>query len=291
MPDIHLMLAKHISDIDNIDELLQQNTYYYEPKIDGFRAVINSNNKIYSRYGNEFNINLNLNIPKGYYIDGELYGKNFFETYKIKRKEITDYSDIVFYAFDIVRADIIEKGGVYEKTYIERKKQLKEFCDANINNKYLKCIFGVKFNTDIQKLLHTKFKNEEGFMLKKIDSYYITKRTSDWIKVKHFIDIDAQVIGYELSDKFNQKAIKSLKCKYKDKVFYIGSGFTNAQRVILAQYINELIGSYVNVIAFTETETSLRHPVFNGFLPKKLNKKIIDILCNYKLMRQDACIH
>jgi ATP-dependent DNA ligase len=283
---IHLLLGTLSANNKNFSKLLQKHEWYYEPKIDGFRAIVFPDNNVYSRYGNKFNVNLNLKIPKDYCIDGELINTNYYDTFVIRRKYNIDVSKVKLCVFDIVPTNIILKGGDYNVSYLQRKEMLKEFYEKNKNNKYLIFLdYKPLKNKDVFQLLKTEFKHHEGLMLKQKDSPYITKRTKYWIKVKHQIDIDAKVIDIEIANNL----MKALACSYENKTFKVGTGFTIEQRKLIAKLKSKLIGAYINLHAFELTENAVRHPAFNYFQPNSLSKDIIKELCEYKLMKPDVC--
>ena len=280
------MLGTLSTDIKNFSELLQKHEWYYEPKIDGFRAIVFPDNSVYSRYGNKFNVNLDLKMPKDYCIDGELIDTNYYDTFVIRRKYNIDTSKVKLCVFDIVPTNIILKGGEYNVPYLQRKEMLKEFYEKNKNNKHLIFLdYKPLKNKDVFQLLKTEFKHHEGLMLKQKDSPYVTKRTKYWIKIKHQIDIDAKVIDIEVANNL----MKALVCKYENKTFKVGTGFTIEQRKLIAKLKSKLIGAYINLHAFELTENAVRHPAFNYFQPDGLSKDVIKELCEYKLMKPDVC--
>ncbi len=284
---IHLMLGTLATSINNFDKFIQQYEWYYEPKIDGFRAIVFPDNSVYSRYGNKFNVNFDLKIPKDYCIDGELIDANYYTTFIVRRKQNANLSNVKLYVFDIVPVKIITNGGVYNVPYQQRKEMLKDFYKENKSNNHIVFVdFKPLGNKNVYDLLKTEFKNYEGLMLKQKNSPYITRRTKFWIKVKHQIDIDAKVIDIIVENNM----MKAIVCKYKDKIFKVGTGFTVEQRKLIAKLKDKLLGAYINLHAFELTESAARHPAFNYFQPDGLNKDVIKELCEYKLMKPDVCM-
>jgi len=73
----------------------------------------------------------------------------------------------------------------------------------------------------------------EGLMLHRQSALYQNGRTDDLLKVKPFEDAEAVVIGYRPGKGINTGLMGSIKVRTeKGQEFYLGSGFTQAQRKI-----------------------------------------------------------
>ena len=290
---MHVMLGYLLQQVSNYEKFLDTHEFYYEPKIDGIRAITFPDGSVYSRYGNRLNVNFSdLKIPKGFVLDGEIISKEGFYksgVIKAKHKQV-NLKGIRYYIFDIIPEETVKKGKTYEKSIEERKLMLNDIKKLNKSISYVTFLTELKKYKDgknFKKLLK-QFENYEGYVLKQVKSIYIPRRTKLWIKVKHLIDIDVVVVGFEISKKL-PNAIAAIIVKYKNHEFKVGTGFTEKQRQVLYQLQNELIGSVINISALEITPYgAARHNSFNYFncsIPKKLKK----ILCQYQLVKPDCC--
>jgi DNA ligase-1 len=120
----------------------------------------------------------------------------------------------------------------------------------------------------------------EGVMLKDPDAPYELKRSVAWLKLKPFIDVSLEIIGYEEGTGRNEGRLGALVCSGEEDgkivVSNVGSGFDDSDRLNFWQSRDELIGQIVEVRADAITKSqdsetySLRFPRFlrfRGFQP------------------------
>lgn len=269
--------------------------FIWEPKLDGYRDLgfHHVHNSVYCTTRNgkpitgfngiEFDL---AKMPAGFVFDGEIIGKedSFGDMQKsVFNKEMKEkHGTLVI--FDVVPIEEFE-AGKSSKTLKERKSQLLAMWEDYVDN------FGVPENIEIVDWgevevmfteeeeydalvakLHDKCikMGYEGIMIKDANSYYETKRSKSWAKVKAFDDYDLEVVGaVEGTGKYKGR-LGALIVDYKGNQLEVGSGFTDAERLEYWVKQNELIGKVIQVQAQEETNNqkgtvSLRFPSFKGF--------------------------
>jgi len=150
---MHVMLGYLLQQVSNYEKFLETHEFYYEPKIDGIRAITFPDGSVYSRYGNRLNVSFSdLKIPKGFVLDGEIISKEgFYKSgiIKAKHKQV-NLKDIRYYIFDIVPEETVKKGKTYEKPIEERKLMLIDVKKLNKSVPYVTFFTELK-NTKTEK--------------------------------------------------------------------------------------------------------------------------------------------
>ncbi|MFV0575444.1 MAG: DNA ligase [Vibrio sp.] len=204
--------------------------YWYSEKYDGIRAVW-TGKELRTRNGNR------IFAPKWFIeslpdeaLDGELWsGREQF--HYVQRTVLDDvpndsqWKKVIYMVFDMPN----EKG-----VFAQRYQKLADLVH-NSNTEYLRLAehFPLESESDLDQLLdNIERLNGEGIMLRNKRSLYHVGRSDDLLKLKSFQDDEAIVIGYkEGKGKYNGMT-GSLLVKWRDgKVFYIGSGLSNKERV------------------------------------------------------------
>ncbi len=267
-----------------------------EYKYDGVRVVaivLNNVATLYSRNGKEFpnfpHIEKALSKPEyeGLVFDGEVMSDNFQELMKqVYRKTDVDTSDAYLALFDVLTYEEWQSG-ISELNQIERKEQIEhmDFDD---------CIHKVAYtvvNLDEEKG-QTKFKelNEaalqrgyEGLMVKPTDGLYECKRSTQWLKIKPFIEVTLEVIDVEEGTGKNEGTTGALVCEGTDDGTFInvnvGSGLTDKDRENIWSNKNDVIGQLVEIRADAITQNqdktySLRFPRFKTFRGFDIGEKL-----------------
>mmetsp|Transcript_11880 Transcript_11880/g.11796 ORF Transcript_11880/g.11796 Transcript_11880/m.11796 type:complete len:300 (+) Transcript_11880:407-1306(+) len=222
---ISLMLAETY-DPDKVDPT----GWLMSEKMDGVRCFWDGKN-MFSRAGNKFfppSYFLKV-LPKDFWLDGELWtDRNDFErcvSIVRRQDENEEWKEVKFMVFDTPK--------MKNEPFSVRLEKINEVVSG------LKTPF-------IEVLEHTECKSRdhmveemdkvlasggEGLMLRKPDSKYEQRRSSNLLKVKKFDDSEATVIGHEAGKGKLKGVLGAVKVRLDDgKEFKIGSGFNYEQR-------------------------------------------------------------
>ena len=283
--DFKPMAAYNINKVDRNSDGI----YYATLKLDGHRCLIKNENGIltaYSRNGkvikncNEF---LNkLNLPQGYYFDGELLATGEFNHSKERflatsvllnsDAEINPES-ICYNIFDLIPIEEFHKKKS-KMVYSERRVYL----DTIENSQYQIVIqvLGIfKLNDEKLTLLFEKVieQGNEGLMLNNANGLYQCKRTKDILKVKSENEIDLRCVDVlEGQGKF-ENSTGSLAVEYKNNIVKIPS-MKDELRDYFWNNKEQIIGKIITVKYCEETQNkdgqySLRFPRFVGLREDK----------------------
>lgn len=283
--DFKPMAAYNINKVDRNSDGI----YYATLKLDGHRCLIKNENGIltaYSRNGkvikncNEF---LNkLNLPQGYYFDGELLATGEFNHSKERflatsvllnsDAEINPES-ICYNIFDLIPIEEFHKKKS-KMVYSERRVYL----DTIENSQYQIVIpvLGIfKLNDEKLTVLFEKVieQGNEGLMLNNANGLYQCKRTKDILKVKSENEIDLRCVDVlEGQGKF-ENSTGSLAVEYKNNIVKIPS-MKDELRDYFWNNKEQIIGKIITVKYCEETQNkdgqySLRFPRFVGLREDK----------------------
>lgn len=237
--------------------LLEDKNLWFEPKLDGYRALCQVTPKgitLYSRRG----INITDQFPeldilkyiktKNCIIDGEIivYNKKGFADFKLLqgRSQLTDptliaqkskQSPATYAVFDILSKD---SKTVLKLPYIERRKMLHEVVKPSKRIELLRATHDGKKLFAFMKKHHL-----EGVMAKDPQGIYSPgKRTRAWQKVKLMKSIECVLLGYTQ----DVKKISSLALGlYKNnKLIYVGRVGTGFSQTNIAELYPKLIKNH-----------------------------------------------
>ncbi|KJY81536.1 DNA ligase [Vibrio galatheae] len=212
------------------DASIDVTDYWQSEKLDGIRAIWNGK-ALTTRNGKVISAPpwFTRQLPD-YPLEGELWaGRGNFhlvqQTVLDKEPNHVAWRQIKFMLFDVPHS-----AGDYPKRYF--------------NLVHLVDNLGLEH---IQYIEHTPIESEqalfsyldsvadtmgEGIMLRKITSRYQAGRSSDLLKLKKHQDAEALVVGYKVGNGRLKGKMGALLVQMADgRQFYIGSGFSDAQRV------------------------------------------------------------
>ena len=223
--------------------------------------------------------------------DGEVMSSSFQDLMKqVHRKSNVETSDAILYLFDWLS---LEEFSVYQRCNIQqqtRSRTLKEFVEA-ANQPNIKVLDHewVSFESTIGKKQFAEINARaiaggyEGIMVKDPYASYECKRTTNWLKIKPFIEVTLEVIDIEEGTGRNQGRLGALVCEGEDdgriiKV-NVGSGFTDGDRDVVFRNKASVVGHQVEVRADAVTQNqdgsySLRFPRFKTFRGFEIGEKL-----------------
>ena len=213
----------------NYHQELDISSYYVSEKLDGVRAIW-TGSKLVTRSGRV------LNAPDWFTselpdtsVEGELWaGRGQFS--KVQRTVLDtvpddeQWLDIHYMLFDAPG-----HMGKFEQRY----QFLTAFCES-ISGTHLRCVEQMSFDThkDLQHYLGSLTSaGSEGLMLKQKGELYHPGRNASLVKVKNVQDAEAIVVGYKPGKGKYEGKMGAILVELSDGArFYIGSGFTDAER-------------------------------------------------------------
>jgi len=249
--------------------------WLFSEKFDGVRCIwtgeelVSRNNK--PIYAPSSFLELMPDIP----LDGELLiGRGMFnKTISTVSKNVpveSEWAEIVYQVFDIPTNEPIP--------FNERMDKLLSVVNQ-INNPKIKLVNQIKIKDEAHMLSMTKQIEDvggEGGMIRKPDSLYSPKRSKYLLKIKHFLDEDAIVLGYEkgkgrLSNTVGKILVKWVK---NDAKFLIGSGFSDSLRDNMEKELP--IGTTI-IVKFFEINPDTLKPRFPVYVGKRFEQEAISL--------------
>lgn len=269
-----------------------------ERKLDGVRCltVIDYEQKTVTQYTRNGKVLENFShitdflhahieeFGRSYVLDGEIMSTNFQALMKeVHRKHDVKTSDAVLNLFDIV--PLVEfKAGKSVLGQRRRSQFLKSYEKLFSQGGCVQIVPQKEFDLDvftdeIEFRDHMKEMIDQGFegiMVKDPEAKYECKRTTNWLKMKPFLECSLTVTAYEEGTGRNQGRLGALIVEGEDDGKFIkvnvGSGFSDSQRSEFWQARDSLVGQVVEVRADaatrsqdSETTWSLRFPRFIRF--------------------------
>lgn len=206
-------------------------------KLDGVRAIWNPERRVFlSRNEKEFF------APEWFkklmpmqFLDGELFvgRKKFDKTVSIVRSHSKEgWEKVRFHVFDMYPVD----GGP-EHDFEFRQKAVRRHLDST-RERFgdISCVWAQQ--TQCGGLVHlTHLANKiadlggEGVMLRQPGSLYEKKRSGTLLKVKRFLDSEAEVVGHVPGRGKHLGRLGALDCRLEDgTLFQVGTGFSDRER-------------------------------------------------------------
>ncbi len=276
-----------------------------EPKLDGVRCLTvidyeqrtvtqyTRNGKVLENFGHitEYLAGFLDEFGRSYVLDGEIMSSSFQDLMKqVHRKENVNASDAVLNLFDIV--PLVEfKAGASAMGQKRRSAFLKNFENIFNDSGFINIVPQREFDLDvftdeIEFKDYTKSMVEagyEGIMIKDLNAKYECKRSTNWLKMKPFIEVSLEITDVEEGTGRNVGRLGAIICRGVDNdreiQVNVGSGFTDRDRGDYWEARDSLPGQVVEVRADAITQNqdgtySLRFPRLLRFRGFKVGEKI-----------------
>ena len=227
--------------------------------------------------------------------DGEMVSRNFQALMKqLNRKDDVDTADAKLALFDCLPLEDF-LAGECTLTQTQRHAALVEFqplLDQVSNGSvYVVPKLWVNLNAAEGQKTFAEFNRDtvaagyEGIMIKDPDATYKTKRTDAWLKIKPFITVDLEVVGFESGKPESKFAntLGGLVCQGVDQgkliKVTVGSGFSDELRDQIWSNRESVKGRIVEIKGDAVTQNqdgsySMRFPVFMQFRGWEPGEKI-----------------
>lgn len=286
IPSYEVMLADKYLDLNENKKnklFTSGRTFCIQEKLDGFRCTIwkeGKNVKLISRQGKliEGLVDIEDEIRKNPYydfiLDGELLltdrenipsKMQYKVTSKIVSTKEKEKHGITFNAFDLITISEWENKECdinYECRYLQLCELLKG------HSKNISIVPNIVITDDVSQidkyLSEAKEKGWEGIMVRFMDSKYEWKRSSNLLKVKPFLEMDMEIVGYEEGTNSNKGRLGALICEVEHPQYgkiktKVGGGFAEFERIAFWDMKDELIGRIVSVQYFEVTQNTTTH--------------------------------
>ena len=276
-----------------------------DPKLDGVRilTIMDIENKSVTQYSRDGRQNdrfefittaltkLLPELKQSIVLDGEMVSRSFQELMKqLNRSTDVDMSDAKLALFDMIPLKDFQTGEC-KLTQTARHELLSGFVgllQKHCGNRvYVIPKLAVDLDTPEGQKTFKEFNNEtvaagfEGIMVKDPKATYRTKRTDAWLKIKPFITVDLEVVGFEngkAESKF-ANTLGGLVCRGVDQgklvEVTVGGGYSEELREEIWSNRDKVLGRIVEIKGDVLTKSqdsdvwSLRFPVFMGFRDDK----------------------
>lgn len=281
-----------------------------DPKLDGVRilTIMDIENKSVTQYSRDGRQNdrfefittaltkLLPELKQSIVLDGEMVSRSFQELMKqLNRSTDVDMSDAKLALFDMIPLKDFQAGEC-KLTQTARHELLSGFVgllQKHCGNRvYVIPKLAVDLDTPEGQKTFKEFNNEtvaagfEGIMVKDPEATYRTKRTDAWLKIKPFITVDLEVVGFEngkAESKF-ANTLGGLVCRGVDQgklvEVTVGGGYSEELREEIWANRDKVIGRIVEIKGDVLTKSqdndtwSLRFPVFMGFRDDKHKENV-----------------
>ena len=279
-----------------------------DPKLDGVRIVtiLDKDKGAVMQYSRDGRLNENFpqittsmasllpHIKVSMVFDGEMISKNFQALMTQLHKKEADTGDAKLALFDCLPLKDFMNGEC-KLTQSQRHEALTQFVpmlDKVCTDIYVIPKLALDLSTPEGQTTFKEFNREaiesgyEGIMVKDPKATYKTKRSDAWLKVKPWITVDLEVVGFEIGTPGTKNAntLGALVCKGLDNGRLIetnvGSGFSDELRDWIWNNQDKVLGMIVEVETDVLTKSqnsdiwSLRFPVFARFRGWEPGQKI-----------------
>lgn len=254
-------------------------TWFIMRKYDGIRCLIHLRDRVaYTRNGNVISSIQSalekINVPdefKDFYIDSEICvvrdGKEEFKSsvsrFRQTRVQIEDFK---CFAFDLIPLTVFEEGCA--TVWSKRMQQLQCLCGQMNEDR----IVPIEFERYSEETFARWQKRRqdllwEGLILRK-DVGYECDRTYNLLKIKAFQSMEAIVTDITIATKQElntyTRIMSAAVISYKGSYVYVGSGWSDEQRLKYVRNPSEIVGKTIEINHFGEMHAkgtySLRFP-------------------------------
>jgi len=269
---------------------------YVEVKLDGVRVItiVYPDGRVdqFSRNGKEL-VNFEKikkqfssiadHFAEPMVFDGEIMSASFQDLMKqVNRKEDVNTADAVLHLFDIIPLSDFEKGYCAtrqedrsQKVYSWHKMHKDQLPNISVVGHELVDLTTSEGDSRLREInAHAIEGGYEGIMMKDPDAPYECKRSTAWLKLKPFIEVSLEVIGFEEGTGRNVGRLGAVICSGIDDdkriTCNVGSGFSDDDRTSIWNSRMDIQGDIMEVRADAITQNqdgsySLRFPRFKCF--------------------------
>ena len=194
--------------------------YWLSQKIDGCRAVFDGENFI-SRSGKIFPAPAEMKeaMPKGMMLDGEIHGGIGTFQATVGRIRRGDWHGLRYALFDVINAEPFEARQATLKAL-----QLPTWCEVLTHTR---CASRAHLDDYEATILE---KGGEGVILRKPQSLYQHRRSSDLMKLKRSQSAEAVVIDHAKGHGKHAGRCGAIVAEYQGRLFKLGTGLSDEQR-------------------------------------------------------------
>lgn len=294
------MNAQGVKDESHLIQLLQDDNYIAQIKLDGMRAVVHVTEnglRIFSRSSGvgdptrplEKTSSLphlaKLKLPElvGTVLDCEILipGKDSAELAgTVHRKELSqDNTKVMLFVFDCLQRNGISLRG---KTLRHRLSELLSI-SHKLQSEFI-TILPFATTTAQKRKLYDKVQANggEGIMLKNLNATYLEggRPTNNWYKAKKCASYDCVITGFSLGKGKYNTQIGAVKFgQYMNgKLTELGqaSGMNDEERLLMSRFQDQYIGKVVTIKGMERLKSgAIRHPQYVGLRKDKQPKDCI----------------
>jgi len=276
-----------------------------EVKLDGVRVITvaypTGHVDQYSRNGKELvnfpHIKKQISECSGIFaepvvLDGEVMSASFQDLMKqVHRKSDVESQDAVLNLFDIITLREFQ-AGQGDHPQADRSISIKTWYEKFTESMPNVTVVGqeyVDLDTEQGQKRFRAINQEaiaggyEGIMIKDPTAVYECKRTTNWLKLKPFIEVSLNIVEVEEGTGRNEGRLGAFVCEGIDNDrsirVNVGSGFSDSQRMDFWMARDQVVGEVVEVRADAVTQNqdgtySLRFPRFLHFRGFEIGEKL-----------------
>jgi DNA ligase-1 len=271
-----MLCAKSFDPEKDPKKLFKDESWWIEPKLDGYRCFITPAGA-FTRNGRKFTTIDHIIeavkplIDAGYCLDGEVMNAGKFDEAGggLRRKD-EQATEAVYHVFDMIPLSEWESGE-FKKDHSDRHWKLRmSLNEHKVNDAVVHLVDGEWVQTLEEVTKRTDAFVAEGYegSILKRDVPYEPGRSRSMLKVKPMETIDAEVVDVVEGKGKYKGMLGVIVVKHGDVTSEVGTGFDDATRLQL--WLNKPIGRIAECKYQNLTEDGrMRFPVFMGFRPDK----------------------